>query len=344
MFHTRTLLVILGDRSTTSMVDSTIAGFHACTVVNSLTPTVVHNVFDCNKNAVFFSQSMNPSWAFLNPVYIRLTRGDTVVDPDSPLLSVHHVIEDMPKICAQWEIDLGDHRTQDSTGMCTQSPSECLLCKIQKGDTEHQEHILYESKHFYVVPGTGAFFEGYVMIVPKKHIMSVALMEPNELEDFFQVLDDMRYLLHSIYGKPVFAFECASGRTGEGKHKTSIVHAHVHLAPTEMPVLEEVRKSGVRPWLMSPDDFSSYGETPYMLYITQDNEWYITDNPHAYFPRQHPRQVLANWMGDYAHYNWRIYPYRERMDVIADEFRSYCIEAFDSLPKRIQSCVRLTDE
>ena len=34
-----------------------------------------------------------------------------------------------------------------------------------------------------------------------------------------------------------------------------------------------------------------------MLYIDQEDNWYITSDPETYFPRQHPRQVLADYIG-----------------------------------------------
>ena len=46
----------------------------------------------------------------------------------------------------------------------------------------------------------------------------------------------------------------------------------------------------------------------------------VTIDPETYFPRQHPRQVLADYMGlKKGEYNWRIYPHEDRMKVIANE-------------------------
>ena len=130
----------------------------------------------------------------------------------------------------------------------------------------------------------------------KDHITSFALLSEEKRDEFLQVLNDIKLILQGIYKKKVFAFECSSGKTGAGKHKTSIVHAHFHLAPTEMPVLREVQKSGLHPSLISKHEWGKYGENPYMLYIDQDDNWFIADDPNDYYPRQHPRQVLAEWM------------------------------------------------
>ena len=43
--------------------------------------------------------------------------------------------------------------------------------------------MLYETENFLAVPGLGAFYDGYVMIVPKSHIMSFAELEEEKFEE-----------------------------------------------------------------------------------------------------------------------------------------------------------------
>jgi diadenosine tetraphosphate (Ap4A) HIT family hydrolase len=334
----------LGDFSliNNETIVKTIAGFHACTVIKTLNSQILENVYHYNKNAVYFSKTYQISWQNMyNPIIIRLTEEET--DVSKSILGINNIIEDFPKILDSKNVDVGDHSSQDSSNMVTQSPNECLLCRIRDHNTENVEHILYETKNFYVVPGTGAFFEGYLMIVPKDHVMSFALLEESKLREFYRVLDDIRFIQESIYGKKVFAFECASGRTGAGKHKTSIVHAHFHLAPTDMPVLQEVNKSGIHPQPIQKEALCEYGEHPYMLYVDQEDNWSIACDPNCYYPRQQPRQVLANWMDCYKIYNWRFYPFREKMDIIATQFREFCRNNYNNLPEWVKTSVVFDD-
>ncbi len=341
MKRTQRLIVILGDPSLINQVSAEIAAFHAVTVIKSLSSEILQTVFHYNKNAVFFASSYDMTWSIYTPIVIRL---DNNTDVGIAVLGIDNIISDFPKVLEPYDVDTGDHSSEDSTQIISyQSTDECLLCNILRRQTTNVEHILYETESFYIVPGTGAFFPGYIMIVPKEHVMSFALLSPNKLEEFFSLLNDVRSILEGIYNLKVFAFECGSGRTGTGKHKTSIVHAHFHLAPTNMPVLKEVHKSGLHPALINKQDLGIYSEYPYMLYVDQDDNWYISSDPNAYYPRQHPRQVLANWMNCYEYYNWRVYPYRERMDIIADEFRGFCHKNFDTLPKWVQKAIRFTD-
>ena len=339
MKKTQKLIVIVGEA--TEKTRELIAGFHACTVIREVSELSLRNVFHFNKNAVYFCKRYGwNTYAKYNPIIIRLTTGRSSVELNT--LSVNSIIEDFQKILIHNNVDAGDHKTQDSTGLDMADTSTCLLCQIGSGQKKG-EHIVFASDNFYVVPGKGAFFDGYLMVVPKRHVMSFAQLTKSEMEEFDLILNDLRTILEGIYGKPVFAFECGSGEDGGGKHKTSIVHAHFHLAPTDMPVLKAVQESGLNPALIEKEDLRKYSHYPYMLYVDQEDNWYIVGSRDMYFPRQHPRQILAQYMGKYDVYNWRIHPFEERMEIIAQEFRDFCSENMQTLPVWIQKCVVLSD-
>ena len=340
MKKTQRLIIVLGNQDMQIKALPILEGFHACTLIRSISPEKLKNVYHYNKNAVHLAESYELDWAEYEPIIIRLTNSTNI---DNKLLDANNILSDFPKILEECDVDVGDHKSSDSIKLGNHSTDNCLLCKIRDRITSKVEHILYETENFYCVPGTGAFFDGYVMIVPKMHVMSFANLPKEQIDEFWQVLDDMRTLLQNIYKKRIFAFECGSGKTGEGKHETSIVHAHFHLAPTDMPVLEEVQKSGLHPALIKKQDLTQYGEYPYMLYVDQDDNWYISSNPQEYYPRQHPRQVLANYMNCYDIYNWREFPFREKMDIIAEEFRGFCRDNLKKLNSWQKSGVRFKD-
>lgn len=341
MKRTQRLIVVVGESSLIEKVSDTISGFHACTRIKSVSDDILATVYSYNKNALYFTTVYEMIWSKYNPIIIRLSDGES--DISSAILGTNDIIKDFPKILDLCNVDVGDHSSEDSSNKVSTTTCDCLLCNIYKRATNKPEHIVYETKSFFVVPGTGAFFPGYLMIVPKRHIMSFAWLTPDELNEFFTVLNDMRSILESIYGSRVLAFEAGSKDDGAGKHLTSIVHAHFHLAPVDMPLLKEVRRSGITPALIKKQEITNYGKYHYLLYVDQEDNWFIANDPHCYFPRQHFRQVLADWLGCYEFYNWRQYPYRDRMDVIANEFRSFCRENFDTLPLWVQKSIRFED-
>lgn len=340
MNKTKKVIILVGSQELTENALEIIKGFKAVTVVRQLNNATVKNVFRHNKNVVFATtrfdlKSMNQ----YEPVIINCIVGESRFRILQ--LGTKNIIEDFPAMMDKLDIDVGDHVSNDSTDS-KNIKCNCFICKLAEGNPIRPEHILYESQNFLVVPGLGAFFTGYVMIVPKKHVMSFAELNKKEYEEFLRVLNDMRFILESAYKGKTFVFECGSGKGGKGKHETSIVHAHMHLSVTNMPVLEEVHKSGLYPAPIEPKDLiRDYGQHPYMLYIDQDDNWYITSDPETYFPRQHPRQVLADYMGlKKGEYNWRKYPHEEKLDTIAEEIYSFLKKEFDSLPIWIQSATK----
>ena len=190
MKRTQRLIVILGDPSLINQVSAEIAAFHAVTVIKSLSSEILQTVFHYNKNAVFFASSYDMTWSIYTPIVIRL---DNNTDVGIAVLGIDNIISDFPKVLEPYDVDTGDHSSEDSTQIISyQSTDECLLCNILRRQTTNVEHILYETESFYIVPGTGAFFPGYIMIVPKEHVMSFALLSPNKLEEFFSLLNDVR--------------------------------------------------------------------------------------------------------------------------------------------------------
>lgn len=339
MNQTRRVIIITGKGDYKKKALDIIKGFKAISVVNQLSPEIIENVFRHNKNVVFATEKLSMEFIRkVSPIIIGIGRK---TDFEQQRIGVDRILDDFPKLLDYLDVDSGDHISFDSNNNKSDSKKNCFICHLVQGHPDCPEHILYESEHFLVIPGTGAFFKGYVMIVPKRHVMSFAELPEDEYLEFLQVLDDMRFILESVYHKKIFVFECGSGKDGEGKHSTSIVHAHMHLAPTDMPVLGQVQKSGLYPAQIEPMDLIKiYGTYPYMLYVNQEDEWFITSDPKTYFPRQHPRQVLADYMClKKGAYNWRIYPMREQMDIIANEIYSFLRQEYGNLPAWIQQAV-----
>lgn len=192
----------------------------------------------------------------------------------------------------------------------------CFLCEIAKHrgfntvSTYNQfvddevDCIIYESPSFYVVPELGALKQGYLMIVPKEHILSVAQF-PNEImEEYYEVCKDVEEILLSAFnGKIVTFMEHGSGPSGKSSHKKSIVHAHTHVVVDF--TLDEKYKKMVR--LAKCDDISKARDVHYFSYQEGSNgDLMISMDPNVYVQRQYPRQIMAKQLG-YApeQYNWR---------------------------------------
>lgn len=173
--------------------------------------------------------------------------------------------------------------------------------------------IIYESENFYVTSELGSLVPGFLMIVPKRHILSVAQFPENILPEYKQVCEDVEYILKKAFGekKVVSFFEHGSGPSGMSAHQKSIVHAHTHVVvgyPIQKKYLEMVQMKPV-------DDISVAAHTHYFSYQEGSNGQLLACyDPDVYVQRQFPRQVIAEQIGlAPGQYNWRNVAFSENI-------------------------------
>lgn len=323
-----------------------VEGFKAIEVVYELNEERLRKVFRHNKSCVAPIKEYLPIYDKYNPIFVTIFPLDSFYKRNG--IGLNNFKDNFVYFFESKGIDIGDHASENAdTSKVSKAEflANCKMCKIAENRNDVPEGVLYESENFFVDPTIGAFADGYVMIVPKKHVTSFAELSDDEFEEFLDVLDDMKFILESVYGKKIFLFEGGSGKGGEGKHITSIVHAHIHLVPSDIPIMEEVEKNGVHPRLIRSSRDSTkgnfmkeYAEDPYLLIIDQEDNWYIEDNQQVYYPRQFPRMLLAEYMGLKGDaYNWRVNPMKERIVTISEHIQLFLLKNFKKLPARIQN-------
>lgn len=240
-------------------------------------------------------------------------------------------VEEFITFCHENGFECGEFKTGH---VYDTSKERCILCELAnlKGmlaslasynemvDKE-VDCIIYESRNFYVTSELGAIKPGYLMIVPKEHILSVAQFSKGYMTEYTQVCLDVESILKGTYGmeKSVVFFEHGSGPTGKSSHKKSIVHAHTHVV-----VDFKLDKKYLKMVQMHPiEDISVARGVHYFSYQEgSDGRLMIAMNPEVYVQRQFPRQVMAEEMGlAPGQYNWRNVEFTE--NVKAQLYRLY---------------------
>ena len=238
------------------------------------------------------------------------------------------------------------------TGIKYDSNQErCILCELAslKGMPTTMETynrvvdkevdcIIYSSPHFYVTSELGALKQGYLMIVPKQHILSVAQFYPALMIEYNQVCKDLEYVLKGAYPEAsgVTFMEHGSAPGGITSHKKSIVHAHTHVV-TDFQ-LSDHHKRMVK--LTPIDDISLASETHYFSYQEgSDGQLMICMDNNVYVQRQFPRQVMAEDLKlAPGQYNWRKVGFEENVHATLFHVFNYLKNA--ELPKRIADRTR----
>ena len=103
----------------------------------------------------------------------------------------------------------------------------CQLCPHQSAKT--WDVPLLESANFRVLVSLGALVEGWVLLVPKEHFLSIGALPTSLFEELQSVKESVCERLQRIYGH-VSAFEHGPG-TQRRNVGCGVDHAHLHVVP-----------------------------------------------------------------------------------------------------------------
>lgn len=342
MKTTRQLFIITGKDENLRTVFDVLDGFKAIIAMDkNVSTTDIEKTFNCNKSVVCRGIVSSNMFYHLTPIYITCIGTDETIMPIGNVIKLNsNIILQFMEIASKYNVDIGDH-VSNTTSKSSHSEDNCLFCKLLAGKPIHKQDPLYETTNFLVVPGSGAFIDGYLMILPKSHVMSCAELSPEERVEMENVIVDVKFLLRSIYSKNVLIWENGSGVDGHGKPKTSIVHAHIHACPCSLDILQATTLTGITLKQIDKYSLANYSRDSYLFVINYDNKWYICCDTNLYIPRQYVRQLLAieqNINTDL--WDWRSYPFWSNVEKTGKVFLEYVRNNYDYLPERIQNATR----
>lgn len=301
--------------------------FKGITVLDSPTAKQVQEVFNNNKSVVCMKMTslQLPGYSANQVIPVNL-------DPS------HNIPEQFQAIAAKNHCDIGDHISNSSGLNGTPTKKDCAYCSHL---IVPQEDNIYLGQDFFIFPTLGQFINGYLLIIPYEHVMSIAELDTAQRKEFLEVLSDARYLLNLTYGctNPL-VWENGTGNGGKGKAKDSVVHAHVHVAPTRLNLRHIQKISGFPMEHTTMDELSAYGRHSYLLIQGDtDADWGINDNPALYIPRQYVRQLIAEDEGIPGdNWNWRTHGFLERRHQTNLQIYQALLKNWRELPERIKRC------
>lgn len=270
----------------------------------------IHEVWSRNKTPLISNESL-----------LRLSIvGYQVIQVPEELIGNNDEFTDF---CHSNGFECGEYRTGV---IYDTSKDSCIFCQMAKYKgfnslekynqfvEEPVDCIIYESKNFYVVPELGGLKQGFLMIVPKAHILSVAQFPEELMPEYNLVCEDVeKILMKAFNGKTVAFMEHGSGPSGKTSHKKSIVHAHTHVV-VDFSLKEKYQKMVQ---MKKCDNISDAKDVHYFSYQdTSQGQLMIAMNPEVYVQRQFPRQILAEELGLAPNqYNWRWHEFSEVTDA-----------------------------
>lgn len=111
-----------------------------------------------------------------------------------------------------------------STWRVISTDADCKYCDIAT-----LEDAVLSGLSGTAVPSFGAMVEGWLLVFPARHVLSVAELSETECADFEALVEEARHLVEERYG-PTVQFE--HGSAGVGRLAAcGVDHAHVHVVP-----------------------------------------------------------------------------------------------------------------
>lgn len=101
------------------------------------------------------------------------------------------------------------------------TPLQCLL-------PEGASRFIAASARFVAVPTFGCFVPGYVLVVPRAHVLSFGLLGHDALAEAGGLVDRLCERISAVYQMPVLGFEYGNNVPGGRR----VEHAHWHLLPS----------------------------------------------------------------------------------------------------------------
>lgn len=122
--------------------------------------------------------------------------------------------------------------------------NECPFCKEQEkkyNDIIKKSRIIADADNFIVFPTTGGFVENYQLIVPKKHINCFGELSVDQLKELKKLILWQKEINKKYYNMQSSMFEHGALYPNNSSGK-SIVHAHLHIFPNNISLLDFISK------------------------------------------------------------------------------------------------------
>ena len=189
----------------------------------------------------------------------------------------------------------------------------CRFCGIVSGQYNYTEidQPFLTAASYIAVASIGALVEGWTLILPLKHQLS--LQQVYEDADFQDFTCRTISLLKQQYG-PIIAFEHGANQEGSIT-SCGTNHAHLHLVPFKASLAPKLQSTGLQ-WMQCrlSDVLEAVGDNEYLFYMDMESNSHITDQTGYLHILSSPtsqffRKILAEHLGCPETSNYREFPH-----------------------------------
>ena len=206
---------------------------------------------------------------------------------------------------------------------------ECRFCRRLSidGAIASWDRPLMQTDNFVVWPSLGALVEGWLLVLPKNHYLTMRSLSSELRQEAADVLEETSRLVARLYNPPtVFEHGPRCGGLDAG---CGIDHAHFHVVPLSFDLHQETERlfAGKFKWDPVGSLFAprvSKERASYLYISLPDSSQYIAWSNEI--PRQTFRRVIAEELGLPGSFDWSEHP---RIETV-ERTRSRISEAVES--------------
>ncbi|WP_017601177.1 HIT family protein [Nocardiopsis lucentensis] len=179
------------------------------------------------------------------------------------------------------------------------------------------DYVLHETEHFVVMPCIGALTDWYLLIVSKRHTLSVGWLDDAERADLRTLIPQVTDLIRRRSGLDSLVFEHGSFNFRD-KGGTCYDHTHIHVVATDRDhhaFLDQIPAPiTMRPctdWIDAARHLVNDQHRSYLALGAPGQDWIGTATG---APSQFFRRCLASWIGaEEGEWDWLTFPQTDRV-------------------------------
>ena len=191
---------------------------------------------------------------------------------------------------------------------------------------------LFESTNFRAIPSLGSLVEGWILIVPKKHYISIgAINEPELYKELNSFIEVASKIIYKEFGKfIVFEHGPSAEKTVVG---CGVDYAHIHVVPFEFLFSDLISNySSDFFWEISSDvtQCSKYAlsSIPYLYFQDSNGNKYIGTS--QVIPSQFFRKIIATRINKSNYFDWKRHPFLNNINATYKRLENIKVEIQES--------------
>lgn len=177
---------------------------------------------------------------------------------------------------------------------------------------------IIETAEFFVLPSIGPIDSFHVMLVPRKHVNSFAMLPNHTINKAHWILHKIRKFVDKAYSRKLIFFESGAGTLSDHAGGC-IVHAHIHILSSCSPFNDRLRKEVALEFQNTNEPFARADtKFGYLWFMDEEEREYICNQP--MLPSQFLRYLYSQCCATESTWNWRRHP---NVDGILEVLENY---------------------